>query len=260
MISSERGMMGKKLDINASLTVVMPVYNEINTIQQIINRVLAEPIVGQLIVVNDCSTDGTQEFLKVLKGDNRILILNHEKNQGKGASISSAKKYVDCPYVIIQDADLEYDPSQYSKMVLPLISNIADVVYGSRFQTSEIRRVLLFWHYVGNRFLTLLSNALTNLNLSDMETCFKAMRSEIFRNIDIKEKRFGVEPEITAKLATNKLRFYEVSISYYGRTYDDGKKIGVKDGFRAIYCIIKYNLFWSRKRTRELFNSRTQIY
>lgn len=223
------------------LSVVMPAFNEENTISEIVKRVLNQTMVGQLIVVNDASTDQTLSRLEQYATDERLKIITHKKNLGKGAAIKSATPFVTCPYVIIQDADLEYDPSQYEKIMQPLISGEADVVFGSRFQTGEVRRVLYFWHYLGNQFLTLLSNAFTNLNLSDMETCFKAMRTKYFTKLELKERRFGVEPEITAKLAALKARFFEVSISYFGRTYEEGKKIHAKDGLRAIYCILKYN-------------------
>lgn len=233
------------------LSVVMPAFNEESTIEEIIKRVLSQKIVAQVIVVDDASVDGTPKILKQFARDPRVSVITHTKNKGKGAAIQSASDQVKFPYVIIQDADLEYDPSQYSKILQPLLDNHADVVFGSRFQTGEVRRVLYFWHYLGNQFLTLLSNAFTNLNLSDMETCFKAMKSSHFRKLDLKEKRFGVEPEITAKLAAMNLRFFEVSISYFGRTYEEGKKIHAKDGFRAIFCIMYYNLPGQRRKLRK---------
>ena len=234
------------------LTVVMPAFNEETTLEQIVNRVLAQPEVGQLIIVDDASSDNTPKILLRIGQNPKVQVITHPRNMGKGAAIKSATQNVTFPYVLIQDADLEYDPSQYSKILAPLISGHADVVYGSRFQTGEVRRVLYFWHFLGNQFLTLLSNAFTNLNLSDMETCFKAMKSSHFQNLDLKEKRFGVEPEMTAKLAAMKLRFFEVSISYFGRTYEEGKKIHAKDGFRAIFCIIFYNLPGQKKKARKL--------
>lgn len=234
------------------LTVVMPAFNEESTLEQIVNRVLAQPEVGQLIIVDDASSDNTPKILLRIGQNPKVQVITHPRNMGKGAAIKSATQNVTFPYVLIQDADLEYDPSQYSKILAPLISGHADVVYGSRFQTGEVRRVLYFWHFLGNQFLTLLSNAFTNLNLSDMETCFKAMKSSHFQNLDLKEKRFGVEPEMTAKLAAMKLRFFEVSISYFGRTYEEGKKIHAKDGFRAIFCIIFYNLPRQKKKAKKL--------
>lgn len=234
------------------LSVVMPVFNEESTIVEIVSRVLEQDLVGQLIIVDDASQDRTPNLLKKFAEDNRIHLITHSKNLGKGAAIKSATNWVKFPYVIIQDADLEYDPSQYSKIIAPLLANDADVVYGSRFQTGEVRRVLYFWHFLGNQFLTLLSNAFTNLNLSDMETCFKAMRTSFFKNLDLREKRFGVEPEVTAKLAALKARFFEVSISYFGRTYEEGKKIHAKDGFRAIYCILYYNSPFQKRKVRKL--------
>jgi glycosyltransferase involved in cell wall biosynthesis len=235
-----------------TLSVVMPAYNEESTLEEIVSRVLAQPEVGQLIIVNDASTDSTPQILLKLLQNPKVEVITHERNMGKGAAIKSASKCVKFPYVLIQDADLEYDPSQYPKIISPLINGHADVVYGSRFQTGEVRRVLYFWHFLGNQFLTLLSNAFTNLNLSDMETCFKAMKSSHFQGLDLKEKRFGVEPEMTAKLAAMKLRFFEVSISYFGRTYEEGKKIHAKDGFRAIFCIVFYNLPSQKKKSRKL--------
>lgn len=234
------------------LSVVMPAFNEESTLEQIVTRVLAQPQVGQLIIVDDASSDGTPQILLKIGQNPKVEIITHPRNMGKGAAIKSASQNIKFPYVLIQDADLEYDPTQYSKILAPLISGQADVVYGSRFQTGEVRRVLYFWHFLGNQFLTLLSNAFTNLNLSDMETCFKAMKSSHFQNLDLKEKRFGVEPEMTAKLAAMKLRFFEVSISYFGRTYEEGKKIHAKDGFRAIFCIVFYNLPGQKKKSRKL--------
>lgn len=234
------------------LSVVMPAFNEAATINEIVSRVLAQSVVGELIIVDDASEDDTYNKVSPYSADERVRIIRHTKNQGKGAAIKSAVPHVKYPFVIIQDADLEYDPSQYDRIIQPLLLGNADVVYGSRFQTGEVRRVLYFWHYVGNQFLTLLSNAFTNLNLSDMETCFKAMKTEYFQLLNLKEKRFGVEPEITAKLAALKARFFEVSISYFGRTYEEGKKIHAKDGFRAIYCILFYNSPLVKRKFRSL--------
>jgi glycosyltransferase involved in cell wall biosynthesis len=206
-----------------------------------VNRVLARPEVGELVIVNDCSTDKTWETMQGLAGtDPRIRIFSHEINQGKGAALRTGFEHVKSDIIIIQDADLEYDPDEYPKLLMPIICGRADVVYGSRFLGSGMHRVLYYWHSVGNRFLTMLSNMFTNLNLTDMETCYKVFRREILKDIRIEENRFGFEPEITAKVAKMKIRIYEVSISYYGRTYDEGKKIGWKDGVRAIWCIIKY--------------------
>lgn len=223
------------------LGVVIPVYNEEKTLHIIVEKVLARPEVGELVMVDDCSKDGTWNTMEALaKSDARIRIFRHEVNQGKGAALRSGFQHVASDIVIIQDADLEYDPNEYPKLLSPIIMGHADVVFGSRFLGSGIHRVLYFWHYVGNRFLTLLSNMFTNLNLTDMETCYKVFRREVLEKIVIQENRFGFEPEITAKVAKLKVPIYEVSISYYGRTYEEGKKIGWKDGVRAIWCIVKY--------------------
>ena len=238
------------------LTVIMPAYNEEKTIVEIVNKVLNQPLVGQLIIVNDFSIDNTGKLLEKYLNNNKVLVVNHDRNMGKGAALATASSLISLPYVLIQDADLEYDPDQYPKLLTPLVEGHADVVYGSRFQTGEIRRVLYFWHYLGNKFLTLVSNAFTNLNLTDMETCFKAMHTEIFQKLDLREKRFGVEPEMTAKLAMMKLRFFEVSISYFGRTYEEGKKINAKDGFRAMYCIFLYNSRIYKKKFRKLVRNK----
>lgn len=231
----------------AKISVIMPAFNEENTISQIVDKVLEQKIVKQLIIVDDNSSDATALIIRK-KRDPRILLLQHSCNSGKGSAIRTAQEYVDQPIVLIQDADLEYSPTQYKKLIEPIIENHADVVYGSRFQTGEMRRVHYFWHYVGNRFLTNLSNAFTNLNLSDMETCYKVFKLEFFQKLKIQENRFGIEPEITGKLAALEARFYEVSISYHGRSYSEGKKIGVKDGFSAIRCILKYNKYSSGKK------------
>jgi len=223
------------------LSVIMPVYNERDTIEKIIEQVLSEPTEKELIVVDDYSRDGTRDILQKITLP-RVRIFFHEKNQGKGAAIRTAIAKVTGEIAIIQDADLEYNPQEYSRMIKPIVEDKADVVYGSRFRGPE-QRVLFFWHFVANKFLTLLSNMLTNLNLTDMETCYKAFRSSILKQITIESNRFGVEPELTAKVAKLSCRVYEVPISYYGRDYNEGKKITWKDGFSAVWCIIKYNLF-----------------
>jgi len=227
------------------LSVIIPCYNELSTIDLIINAVNAAPYPHkEIIIVDDCSTDGTREKLIAdIEQSGRVSkVLYHEANRGKGAALRTGIKAATGDLVIIQDADLEYDPNEYPRLVEPIINNRADVVFGSRFLGGDAHRVLYFWHRLGNGFLTLLSNMFTNLNLTDMETCYKVFRREIIQNISIEENRFGFEPEITAKIAKSRCRIYEVGISYYGRTYDEGKKIGWRDGFRAIYCIIKYGI------------------
>ncbi len=225
------------------ISIIIPVYNEENTIKTILNKVLNQKEYNkEIIVINDFSTDKTKslienEFL------GKIRIINNDKNYGKGFSIKKGIEVALGDIILIQDGDLEYDPSDYQKLLKPLIENRADVVYGSRFLGSGEKRVLFFWHRFGNYILTLFSNALTNLNLTDMEVGYKAFKKEIFKNIILEENRFGFEPEITAKIAKKKLRIFEVGIKYYGRTYAEGKKINWKDGFSAIYCILKYNLF-----------------
>ena len=223
------------------LTVVIPVYNEIETILELYNTVKSVPLDKEIILVDDCSTDGTRELLKGLSDpDTRVFF--HEVNQGKGAALRTGFGKATGDIVIIQDADLEYDPGQYPKLIQPILEGKADVVFGSRFVTGDYRRVLFFWHMLGNKFLTLFSNMMTNLNLTDMETCYKVFRREVLQQITIEENRFGFEPEITAKLAKLHVRIYEIGISYSGRTYNEGKKIGWKDGVSAIRCILKYNL------------------
>ena len=225
---------------NAVLSVVIPCYNEERTVKEILDRVLDSPLVGEIIAVDDGSTDRTLEILGSY-ADPRLRVLVQPENRGKGAALRRGFAEATRPYVIVQDADLEYDPSEYPKIMAPLLTDEADVVYGSRFIGGDARRILYFWHSLGNRVLTLASNMATNLNLSDMETCYKAFRREIIQSIDIEEDRFGFEPEVTAKVAAMHCRVYEVGISYYGRTYDDGKKIGWRDGIRAVFCIAAYS-------------------
>jgi glycosyltransferase involved in cell wall biosynthesis len=226
------------------LSVVIPCFNEIGTIAQVIEAVKASPVKNcEIIIVDDCSTDGTRDLLKSTLELQVDRIIYHHRNQGKGAALRTGFSAASGDIVIVQDADLEYDPQEYALMIEPILRNKADVVFGSRFQGSRPHRVVYYWHMLGNVFLTTLSNMLTNLNLTDMETCYKAFRKEIIQSIEIQENRFGFEPEITAKVAKTGCRIYEVGISYYGRTYKEGKKIGWRDGFQAIFCILKYNLF-----------------
>jgi glycosyltransferase involved in cell wall biosynthesis len=229
-------------DLPPCLSVVMPVYNEVQSVDAVVCAVLQQRPVQELIIVDDASGDGTWEALQVLaQRDARIRLLRHPVNQGKGAALRTGLAHAAGPIVLIQDADLEYDPEEYCLLLKPILLGKADVVFGSRFLGGSSRRVLYFWHSVGNRLLTTLSNMATNLNLSDMETCYKVFRRELIQKIRIEENRFGFEPEITAKVSRLNARVYEVSISYYGRTYAEGKKITWRDGLSAIRCIIKYN-------------------
>lgn len=235
----------------ATLSIIIPAYNEANTIHLILDKVKAVKLIEdaqkEIIIVNDCSKDGTEEAIKSYMQSNAdmpIRYLAHEVNQGKGAALRTGIQAATGDYVIIQDADLEYDPNEYNLLLKPVFDGFADVVYGSRFMGSHAHRILFFWHTIGNKFLTFLSNMFNNLNLSDMETCYKLFKRETIQSIKIKENRFGFEPEITAKISRIKnIRIYEVGISYYGRTYAEGKKISWKDGCRAIYCIVRYGLF-----------------
>jgi glycosyltransferase involved in cell wall biosynthesis len=226
------------------LSVVIPCFNEIGTIGQIVEAIKASPVQNcEIVIVDDCSTDGTRELLKSKIEAYVDKVIYHPVNQGKGAAIRTGFAVASGDILIVQDADLEYDPQEYFLMIEPILNGKADVVFGSRFMGGKPHRVVYYWHMLGNRFLTTLSNMLTNINLTDMETCYKAFKREIIQSIDIQENRFGFEPEITAKIAKLNCRIYEVGISYYGRTYKEGKKISWKDGFQAIFCIIKYNLF-----------------
>lgn len=234
--------------MSEKLSVVIPAYNEASTIHLILDKILQVELISNLeleiIIVDDCSKDRTIEVIQkyiVQNQTNVVSLCRHEKNQGKGAALHTGISKATGNYVIIQDADLEYDPNEYNLLLRPIIDGVADVVYGSRFMGGNPHRILFFWHSIGNEFLTFLSNIMNNLNLTDMETCYKLFKREVIQSLKLKEKRFGFEPEVTAKIAKIKgIRIYEVGISYYGRTFEEGKKIGWKDGLRAIYCILRY--------------------
>jgi glycosyltransferase involved in cell wall biosynthesis len=240
------------------LSVLMPAYNEINTIKDILRKVQNVNIDKEIIVVDDFSTDGTREFLRELEEKNgvisandnhsevkidNLIVIYHKENLGKGAAINSGLQQINGDVMIIQDADLEYEPEEYHKLLAPILNGHADVVYGSRFMGGSPHRILFFWHSIGNKLLTFMSNMFTNLNLTDMETCYKMIKREVIDQITIKESGFGIEPEITAKISKLGARVYEVGISYYGRTFEEGKKISWRDGIRTVYCIFRYNLF-----------------
>lgn len=235
------------------LSIVIPAYNEAATIHHILNKVKDVSLIGgfekEVVIVDDCSKDGTFDRIKEYQTENpgfNIQLFQHDVNQGKGAALHTGIKSATGEITVIQDTDLEYDPNEFNILLKPFVDGVADVVYGSRFMGGTPHRILFFWHSIGNQFLTFLSNMFTNLNLTDMETCYKMFRTQTVQSLTLKEKRFGFEPEVTAKLSRVKgIRIYEVGISYYGRTFEEGKKIGWKDGFRAIYCILKYNI-WSK--------------
>ncbi len=234
----------------SKLSIVIPAYNEGNTIHRILDKVKAVNLINgitkEVILVNDCSTDHTEEAILKYRAENpdfNLVYYKHEVNKGKGAALHTGIRYATGEFTVIQDADLEYDPEEYNILLKPIVADVADVVYGSRFMGGNAHRILFFWHSLGNQFLTFLSNMFTNLNLTDMETCYKMFETKTLQSLHLKENRFGFEPEVTAKIArVPNIRIYEVGISYYGRTFAEGKKINWKDGVRAIYCILKYNL------------------
>lgn len=232
------------------LSVVVPCYNEASTVKELLNRVLASEWVSEVILVDDGSTDGTLDAARSVV-DSRLRIIEQPRNMGKGAALRRGFKEARADFVVVQDADLEYDPAEYGKLLEYLLAGDADVVYGSRFLTDRPHRVLYYWHSLGNRVLTTLSNAFTNLNLTDMETCYKVFRREVLDGLDLREDRFGIEPEITAKVARAHARIYEVGISYSGRTFEEGKKIGWRDGLHALRCIVQYSPLWSRLVARK---------
>lgn len=245
--------------IEKPLSVVIPAYNEEKTVAQVIDAVLSVPLVGEVIVVDDCSADRTARIVQAIAdSDPKVRLLRHEVNQGKGAALRTGFQGASLPFVIVQDADLEYDPNEFPLVVQPLIDGDCDVCYGSRYLRDNPRRVLRFWHTMGNRFLTTLSNMVTDLYVTDMETCYKAFRREVIQNIKIEENRFGFEPEVTAKIARRKLRVMEVAVSYYPRSFSEGKHIGWKDGVRAIYCIFKYGV-WRRNTNVMVVDSASSL-
>ncbi len=226
------------------ISIIIPCFNEINTIEKIIDKIIQQNLEDhEIIIIDDYSTDGTRKILEDKIQEKVTKIIYNEKNFGKGFSIKTGINIASGDIILIQDADLEYDPSDYKKLLKPFKEGFADVVYGSRFIGSDEKRVMYFWHMVGNKILTLLSNMFTNLNLTDMEVCYKVFKADVIKKINLEENRFGFEPEITAKISKKKLRIYEIGVKYFGRTYSEGKKIGWKDGFSALRCIIKYNLF-----------------
>jgi len=235
----------------AKLSIIIPAYNEGATIHRILEKVLAVELIGgiekEIVIVNDCSRDNTIEAVNLFISEHNlesIRLVSHEVNKGKGAALHTGIAQATGDYLVIQDADLEYDPAEYNLLLKPVLDGFADVVYGSRFMGGNPHRILFFWHSIGNKMLTMASNMFTNLNLTDMETCYKLFRTEMIQNLNLRETRFGFEPEVTAKVARiPNIRIYEIGISYYGRTFEEGKKISWKDGFRAIYCILKYNIF-----------------